>query len=97
MLLRAISSVCENHRNHTNKMCGVNAEFVDVQTASTYSYHCAWKVNQTRCSMRNDTELNECLYGHDASTYSRLREWTTALKPLTGIALFGGMEMRPFL
>jgi hypothetical protein len=67
------------------------------KTAGTYSYHCALKVDQTHCSVRNDTELNECLYGHDALTYSRLREWTTALKPLTAIALFGAMEMRPFL
>jgi hypothetical protein len=47
-------------------MRGENAEFVNAQTAGTYSYHCALMVNQTHCSLRNDTELNECLYGHDA-------------------------------
>jgi hypothetical protein len=78
-------------------MSGENAEFVNVQTAGTYSYHCALKINQTHFSLRNDTEPNECLYGHDGVIHSRLSEWTRALKPLTGIALFGAMEMRPFL
>jgi hypothetical protein len=34
---------CENHTEHTNTLCGQNAEFQYVKTGGTYSKHGALK------------------------------------------------------
>jgi hypothetical protein len=40
MLFRETVAVyCENHTEHTNTLCGQNAEFY-VETCDTYIYHC---------------------------------------------------------
>jgi hypothetical protein len=44
MLFREIIAVyCENHTEHTNALCGQNAEFYYVKASGTYNYHCTWK------------------------------------------------------
>jgi hypothetical protein len=34
---------CENHMEHTNTVCGQNAELLIVKVGGTYSYHCDFK------------------------------------------------------
>jgi hypothetical protein len=44
MLFREISDVyCENHTEHTNTLCGQNAEFSYVKAGGIYSNHSALK------------------------------------------------------
>jgi hypothetical protein len=44
MLFRETVAVyCENHMEHTNTLCGQNAEFWDVKAGGTYSDHWALK------------------------------------------------------
>jgi hypothetical protein len=35
-----VAVYCENHMEHTNTLCGQNAESVNVNAAGTHSYHC---------------------------------------------------------
>jgi hypothetical protein len=40
MLFKEIIAIyCENHMEHTNTLCGQNAEFLYVQAGGTYSNH----------------------------------------------------------
>jgi hypothetical protein len=42
MLFREIIAVyCENHMEHTNTLCGQNAEIITIKTFGSYRYHCA--------------------------------------------------------
>jgi hypothetical protein len=38
-----VAVYCESHKQHTNTLCGQNAEFLNINAGSTYSNHCALK------------------------------------------------------
>jgi hypothetical protein len=38
-----VAVYCENHMEHTNTLCGQNAEFLYVNEGATYSYLRAFK------------------------------------------------------
>jgi hypothetical protein len=41
MFFREIIAVyCENHMKHSNRTCGKNEAFLNVQKDGIYSYHC---------------------------------------------------------
>jgi hypothetical protein len=40
-----VAVYCENHTEHTDTLCGQNAEFYCVKVSGTYSNHLALKVN----------------------------------------------------
>jgi hypothetical protein len=45
MLFRETVAVyCENHTEHTDALCGQNAEFLNVKACGTYSHYCIGKV-----------------------------------------------------
>jgi translation initiation factor IF-1 len=35
-----VAVYCENHTEHTNTLCGQNAEYVNVRAGGIYSNHC---------------------------------------------------------
>jgi hypothetical protein len=40
---KTVAVYCENHTEHTNTLCGHNAEFWCVKAGGTYSDHCVLK------------------------------------------------------
>jgi hypothetical protein len=38
-----VALYCENHTEHTDALCGQNAEFWYVKAGGTYSDHCSLK------------------------------------------------------
>jgi hypothetical protein len=41
-----VAAYCENHTEHTDTLCGQNAEFKDVKIAGIYSNH--WDLNSSK-------------------------------------------------
>jgi hypothetical protein len=42
MLFRETVAVyCDNHTEHTDALCGQNAQFGNIKAGGTYSNHCA--------------------------------------------------------
>jgi hypothetical protein len=44
MFRETVAVYCENHTQHTNTLCGQNAEFWYVKEGGTYGAHWALKV-----------------------------------------------------
>jgi hypothetical protein len=46
-----VAVYCENHTEHTDTLCGQNAEFWCVKAGGTYSNH--WAAAVTLCKLRS--------------------------------------------
>jgi hypothetical protein len=43
LLGETVAVYCENHTEHTNTLCGPNAEILNIKEGGTYSDHWAFK------------------------------------------------------
>jgi hypothetical protein len=62
-----IAVCCDSYANHTNVMCGKNAEFLNVKTAGTSTYHCGLQAVQVLSLM---VSILLCINNHTGSQHS---------------------------